>query len=89
MDAGPLPLDGMPAALRRVLGDGRAVVLTDGPDNSAYWEHDWTARALGVPLVTPDDLELRGERLLHDGEPVDASTGARTPTRSTPTSARC
>jgi uncharacterized circularly permuted ATP-grasp superfamily protein len=55
-----------------VFGDGRAVVLTDGPDNSAYWEHDWVARRLGIALVTPADLELRGDRLLHDGEPVDA-----------------
>ncbi len=70
--AAPLPLDGVPAALRRVFGEDRAVVLTDGPDNSAYWEHDWTARRLGIPLVTPDDLELRGERLLHDGAPVDS-----------------
>jgi uncharacterized circularly permuted ATP-grasp superfamily protein len=69
--ARPVPLDGVADALRRVLGDGRAVVLTDGPDNSAYWEHEWTARALGVPLVTPDDLELRGERLLHGGDAVD------------------
>jgi uncharacterized circularly permuted ATP-grasp superfamily protein len=69
--AGPVPLDGVPAALGRVFGDGRVVVLTDGPDNSAYWEHDWTARALGVPLATPEDLELRDERLLYLGSPVD------------------
>ncbi len=41
---GPVPLDGIPAALRRVFGDGRVVVITDGPDNAAYWEHDWIAR---------------------------------------------
>jgi uncharacterized circularly permuted ATP-grasp superfamily protein len=68
---GPLPLDGIPAALRRVLGGGRVVVLTDGPDNSAYWEHDWIARRLGVPLVEPSELELRGDRLLHHGAQVD------------------
>jgi uncharacterized circularly permuted ATP-grasp superfamily protein len=72
MPAGPRPLDGVTAALRRVFGGGRAVVLTDGPDNSAYWEHDWTARQLGIALVTPADLELRGDRLLHDGAAVDA-----------------
>jgi uncharacterized circularly permuted ATP-grasp superfamily protein len=33
-------------------------VLTDGPDNSAYWEHAWIARALDVPLVEPDELDL-------------------------------
>jgi carboxylate-amine ligase len=68
----PRPLDGIPGALRRVLGDGRAVVLTDGPDNSAYWEHDWIARMLEIPLVVPDDLELSDARLLYDGAPVDA-----------------
>jgi uncharacterized circularly permuted ATP-grasp superfamily protein len=68
----PVALDGIPDALRRVLGDGRAVVLTDGPDNSAYWEHDWTARVLGLPLVTPDDLELRDDALLYLGTPVEA-----------------
>jgi uncharacterized circularly permuted ATP-grasp superfamily protein len=47
-------------------------VLTDGPDNAAYWEHDWIARQLGVPLVLPRDLEASGDRLLHEGKPVDA-----------------
>ena len=70
--ARPLPLDGIPAALRRVIGDGRAVVLTDGPDNSAYWEHDWIARQLGIPLVVPADLELSGDRIVHGGAAVDA-----------------
>jgi uncharacterized circularly permuted ATP-grasp superfamily protein len=70
--APPRPLDGIPEALRRVFGTGRAVVLTDGPDNSAYWEHEWTARRLGIALVTPEDLELRGDRLLHGGATVDA-----------------
>ncbi|HKH19229.1 MAG TPA: circularly permuted type 2 ATP-grasp protein [Solirubrobacteraceae bacterium] len=70
--ARPVPLDDIPGALRRVFGDGRVVVLTDGPDNSAHWEHDWIARRLGVPLVVPHELEARGDRLLHDGAPVDA-----------------
>jgi len=68
----PLPTVDIPGALARVFGDGRVVVLTDGPDNSAYWEHQWVARRLGIPLVVPDDLEPRGDRLLHDGAPVDA-----------------
>ena len=67
----PRPLDGVTGALRRVLDDGSAVVLTDGPENPAFWEHAWTARTLGIPLVTPGELELRGDRLLHDGSPVD------------------
>jgi uncharacterized circularly permuted ATP-grasp superfamily protein len=70
-DARPRTLDGLPQTLRHVLGDGRLIVLTDGPDNSAHWEHAWTAEALRVPLVTPAELELRDGALLHDGEPVD------------------
>src|SRR3954453_13424460 len=35
----------------------QAVVLTDGPGNSAFWEHAWLARQLDVPLVQPSDLE--------------------------------
>jgi carboxylate-amine ligase len=69
--ATPVPLDGIPAALRRVFGGGNVVVLTDGPDNAAHWEHAWTARQLGVPLVVPDDLEKRGGQILHDGALVD------------------
>jgi len=67
----PASLDGISGALRRVFGDGRLVVLTDGPDNSAHWEHDWVARQLGIPLVVPSDLELRDKLLLHGGEQVD------------------
>jgi uncharacterized circularly permuted ATP-grasp superfamily protein len=70
--AGPIALDGIADALRRVICAGRTVVLTDGPSNAAYWEHDWVAHALGVPLVVPADLERDGDRVLHDGEPVAA-----------------
>jgi uncharacterized circularly permuted ATP-grasp superfamily protein len=44
------------------------VVLTDGPDNVAYYEHAGAADRLGLPLLTPDDLELAdGELVLRDG----------------------
>ena len=69
--AAPAPLDGIPAALRRVFGAGAVVVLTDGPDNAAHWEHAWVAEQLGIPLVVPDDLEVRGGRVLHDGAALD------------------
>jgi len=58
------PLDGvyetLGAALRSAVpgGDGEplVVLLSDGPSNSAWYEHRVLARRLGVPLVTPDDL---------------------------------
>ncbi|HWK26797.1 MAG TPA: circularly permuted type 2 ATP-grasp protein [Solirubrobacter sp.] len=53
----------------------QAAVLTDGDGNSAYWEHAWLARQLGVPLVTPDELEHR------DGELWLRSRGLREPCR--------
>jgi carboxylate-amine ligase len=52
--------------------DPYVVVLTDGPDNAAHWEHAWVATALGVPLVEPGDLRLDGERLRHGDDVVDA-----------------
>jgi uncharacterized circularly permuted ATP-grasp superfamily protein len=74
-------LGDVPQMLRDVLDAarpdaGRApcpVVLTDGPTNSAYYEHRRLAAALGVPLVTPHDLQLRADRLwlLGAAHPVD------------------
>src|SRR6202035_3353463 len=39
------------------------VVLTDGPSNSAYYEHGAIARRLGLALVRPEDLSARSGRL--------------------------
>ena len=36
----------------------RAAVLTDGPDNAAYWEHEQLAELLGVPVIEPHELDL-------------------------------
>jgi uncharacterized circularly permuted ATP-grasp superfamily protein len=55
--------------------DPTVVLLSDGPENSAWFEHRRIARRLGLPIVTFDDLDLRegglrariGERLA----PVD------------------
>jgi uncharacterized circularly permuted ATP-grasp superfamily protein len=55
----------------RQKGDPVIIVLTDGPDNVAYYEHAIAAERLGMPLVTPDALEARGDELsvrLPDGE---------------------
>lgn len=43
--------------------DTLVVLLSDGPCNSAWWEHEWLADRLALPLVTMDDLEVRGQRL--------------------------
>ncbi len=59
----PRALDGLSSMLRATLEavspvpSPRMAVVTDGPDNAAYWEHDRLARALDVPLVTLDELD--------------------------------
>lgn len=40
----------------RQVEDPRIVVLTPGPFNSAYFEHTFLARRMGVDLVCPNDL---------------------------------
>ncbi len=50
------------------------VLLTDGPDNVAYFEHAHAAERLGVPLVTPDALIAEGSQL--GVELADGSTAA-------------
>ena len=75
----PRSLAGLPALLRDTLlgaapedaEDPYVVVLTDGKDNSAAFEHAWTAKQLGVALAEPHELELRGDVLRHDGRAVD------------------
>ena len=74
-DERPRSLDALPALLAGMLGtpDGRyAIVLSEGPENGAYWEHAWAARTLGVPLVAPSELRLDGDRLKHGRRTVDA-----------------
>jgi uncharacterized circularly permuted ATP-grasp superfamily protein len=73
-DATPRPLDGeidlLADALRAAAPESahghrapQAILLTDGVHNSAYWEHAWLARQLGIPLAEPAELEPRGGRL--------------------------
>ncbi len=67
--------------------DGAEVLLSDGPDNTAWWEHRELAAVMDVPIVTPDELRLRDARLeLRDGgRPIRAVyrrtdfAGLRTP----------
>ena len=49
----------------------RMVILSEGPDAPAFWEHERLARELCAPVVTLDDLEHRGGRVVAwlDGRP--------------------
>ncbi len=56
------------AALREVApcdGDGgcEAVLLSPGPYNSAYFEHVFLAREMGIPLVMGSDLVVEDDRV--------------------------
>ena len=54
------------AALRSVAPDGpegTAVVLTPGPYNSAYFEHSFLARTMGLELVQAPDLFVQDDRV--------------------------
>ena len=72
-------LDECASALRRCLeatnpdGDGALVLLTDGPENSAHYEHRRLADEAGLVLVELEGLRPDGDRLrLADGTPVRA-----------------
>lgn len=72
----PLPLEaplweGLSAVMRAAaparVSDPTVVVLSDGADNVAYYEHALAARELGAMLATPDQLEVENGCLwLHD-----------------------
>jgi len=44
-------------------GEDGTVVLTPGPFNSAYFEHSFLARRMGVPLVEGRDLFVDGDKV--------------------------
>jgi uncharacterized circularly permuted ATP-grasp superfamily protein len=60
-------LERLGEAVRAAAPAGReepfAVVLSDGPENGAWYEHERVGRELGLPIVTPDQLETSGGRL--------------------------
>jgi carboxylate-amine ligase len=79
---GRLDPEDAPALLRATLadaaperaGDDPAIVLlTDGPADSAHFEHDLLAGLMGVPLVRPAELSVRddGTVVRAGGERVD------------------
>ena len=49
----------------------RMVILSEGPEAPAFWEHERLARELCAPVVTLDDLEHRDGRVVAwlDGRP--------------------
>jgi len=65
------PVEHYPARLSEVLrsvspappDDTHAVVLTPGPYNSAYFEHSFLARTMGLELVEPADLYVDDDRV--------------------------
>jgi uncharacterized circularly permuted ATP-grasp superfamily protein len=67
--ARPRPLAGFAEALGEALaaagedGLATAAIVTDGPDSGAAFEHRDIAAALGIPILTPGDLETARGRL--------------------------
>lgn len=67
----PRPIGGylekLGEAIRAAAPPGReepfAVVLSDGPENGAWYEHERVGRELDLPIVTPDQLEASRGRL--------------------------
>ena len=81
----PCPLDDLPAMMWTALqaasprGErARAVLLTDGEANPAYFEHAWAAEALGVPLLEPAELDLAEVDVVYrrtNADRLDTSVG--------------
>jgi len=67
----PRPLDSyvgaLGAAIRAAAPDGRgdpaAAIVSDGPESGAWYEHRRLGRELGIPVVTPAELEVERGRL--------------------------
>jgi uncharacterized circularly permuted ATP-grasp superfamily protein len=69
--AGERPVDNYTGELFNVLqhvapagvGDPTVVLLTPGPYNSAYFEHTYLARQMGIQIVEGRDLVVRDQRV--------------------------
>jgi uncharacterized circularly permuted ATP-grasp superfamily protein len=70
-DNGVRPVEQYPLQLAETLralspvdpGETRMVVLTPGAFNSAYFEHTFLARTMGIELVEPSDLFVEGDQV--------------------------
>jgi len=68
---GVRPVDSYPADLLKTLrhvspassGDVNVVLLTPGTHNSAYFEHSYLARQMGINIVEGRDLVVRDARV--------------------------
>src|SRR5262249_42880683 len=68
---GVQPVDSYPAELLQMLryiapagaGHVNVVLLTPGPYNSAYFEHTYLARQMGIQIVEGRDLTVRDSRV--------------------------
>lgn len=71
---GPALLTALRATTPAGVEPGAAVLLSDGPANTAWWEHRQLAAAMGIPLVLPEQLRARGDQLLlrDGGAPITA-----------------
>jgi uncharacterized circularly permuted ATP-grasp superfamily protein len=60
-------LESLGVALRASAPAGRdepvVAILSDGPENGAWYEHQRVSRELGLPIVTPAQLEVSRERV--------------------------
>jgi len=52
------------SAAHQGVSDPTTVMLSDGPENSAWYEHERLAHLLDIPIVSLDDLSVRGGRLV-------------------------
>jgi glutamate---cysteine ligase / carboxylate-amine ligase len=75
--AGVVGLDAVPAQLRAALltatdrtepGADAVALLTTGPSDSAYYEHALLADRMGVPVVTPRELQVTDEGVFRVGD---------------------
>ncbi len=67
----PMLADALRASAPRGGDEPYVVLLSDGPGNSAWHEHEQMGAALGVPVLTPDALTVRGDELHADGRAID------------------
>jgi uncharacterized circularly permuted ATP-grasp superfamily protein len=90
------PVDDYPGAARRARasrspgaeGEATVVVWTPGPANSAYFEHAFLARQMGVELVEASDLVVRDDVSTCARRTGSSASARSTAASTTPSSTR-